>query len=187
MIFNLFKKLLGDGGGDGVVCACCGERHDVHTLGWGYREPVYWLDLSERELKRSELSEELCVIRRRDKTDYFIKGLLQIPIIGSKDSMDWVVWSSLSKANHQKIVEHWDDPERDTLEPPVGVLSNSLRTYPETLLLKMRAHHQKPGLKPLFELEPTDHPLAVHQREGISRKDAEAMQQQLFHPPKKNA
>jgi hypothetical protein len=37
-----------------------------------------------------------------------------------------------------------------------------------TLLLKTMAHFRRGGLRPTIELEPTDHPLAVDQREGIS-------------------
>ena len=49
------------------------------------------------------------------------------------------------------------------------MLSAALRGYPDTENLKTMVHPREPGLRPLIELEPTDHPLAVEQREGISQ------------------
>ena len=42
-------------------------------------------------------------------------------------------------------------------------------------------HQRPPGLRPTLELEPTDHPLAVHQREGIRVYDLIAILQPFFH------
>jgi hypothetical protein len=38
----------------------------------------------------------------------------------------------------------------------------------ETVNLKTKVHLRDDGLRPWIELEPTDHPLAVEQRNGIS-------------------
>jgi hypothetical protein len=43
-----------------------------------------------------------------------------------------------------------------------------LSPTPETMNLKTRAHLRDHGLRPLIELEPTDHPLALEQRNRIS-------------------
>jgi hypothetical protein len=43
-----------------------------------------------------------------------------------------------------------------------------LKPYPDTINLKTRIHLRDDGIRPLIELEPTDHPLAVEQRAGIS-------------------
>ena len=49
-------------------------------------------------------------------------------------------------------------------------LSAALAAYPETENLKLSVQPRGPELRPLFELEPTDHLLAVEQRQGISQK-----------------
>ena len=40
--------------------------------------------------------------------------------------------------------------------------------YPSTENLKTRVHLRDDGARPYIELEPTDHPLAVEQRNGIT-------------------
>ena len=43
-----------------------------------------------------------------------------------------------------------------------------LPLYPSTENLKTRVHLRDDGVRPYIELEPTDHPLAVEQRNGIT-------------------
>ncbi|HXN55442.1 MAG TPA: DUF2199 domain-containing protein [Myxococcales bacterium] len=52
--------------------------------------------------------------------------------------------------------------------PYFGWFMNYLPGYPSTLWLKTRAHLRPAPLRPVLELEPTDHPLALEQRNGIS-------------------
>ena len=51
--------------------------------------------------------------------------------------------------------------------PCFGWFSDKLSGYPETLGLKTMGHLQSYPDRPLIELEPTDHPLAVEQRDGV--------------------
>jgi hypothetical protein len=68
-------------------------------------------------------------------------------------------------------------------EPPMfGWLMAALPTYePSTLSLKTMVHTRPLGLRPLVELEPTDHPLAVEQREGITLARVQQIAEQLLH------
>ena len=69
-------------------------------------------------------------------------------------------------------------PEQDVRPPSplegegLGVTKTgavqSLPGYPDTLRLKSRAPTRAIGRRPRVELEPTDHPLAVEQRQGIT-------------------
>ena len=52
--------------------------------------------------------------------------------------------------------------------PFLGWLDAWLKPYPETLNLKTRVHPRDDTIRPYIELEPTDHPLAVEQRNGIT-------------------
>ncbi|HEX4157709.1 MAG TPA: DUF2199 domain-containing protein, partial [Rhizomicrobium sp.] len=66
-------------------------------------------------------------------------------------------------------------------EPPkFGWLSNNLSLYPETLSLKTNLHLRGGGIRPFIELEPTDHPLAIEQREGISIERVEEIAAMLL-------
>ena len=62
----------------------------------------------------------------------------------------------------------WNDAARAEEPPYFGWFSTSLPGYPETLNLKTLVHTRAVGLVPWIELEPTDHPLAVEQRTGIT-------------------
>jgi hypothetical protein len=55
-----------------------------------------------------------------------------------------------------------------------GWFSNQVPGYPDTLNLKCDVSPRDDGMRPLITLEPTDHPLAVQQREGISFESAVA-------------
>jgi hypothetical protein len=113
------------------------------------------------------LDEELCVVVVRGCEHFFIRGNLEIPIHGEKVGFAYTVWVSLSAANFQRAVHLWDEPSRVDEPPYFGWLSNRLPGYPDTLLLRTLVHTREVGRRPSVQLEPTDHPLAVEQRNGI--------------------
>ena len=73
--------------------------------------------------------------------------------------------------------ELWTSPRRADEPPYFGWLSTSLpaAVYPQTLQLKTHVFNQAVGRRPLIVLEPTDHPLAVEQREGITTARVHAL------------
>jgi hypothetical protein len=150
-----------------IVCACCNaEIGDVATV-WAFSAPDYWG--APEAGGESFLEDELCCIDAPELQElhFFIRGIIEIPIHDSDEHLTFSVWVSLSPVNFERAVEHWDDPARGEEKPYFGWLSNNIPGYPETLQLKTRVHTRQPGLRPLVELEPTDHPLAVEQRNGI--------------------
>ncbi|KJK44688.1 MULTISPECIES: DUF2199 domain-containing protein [unclassified Streptomyces] len=113
------------------------------------------------------LSSDQCVIRAQH---YFVKGLIEIPVIDSDEVFSWAVWVSLSRENFSRAADLWDTPGRETEKPYFGWLTTDLPVYsPTTLNLKTHVHTRPVGERPLVELEPTDHPLAAEQRTGITR------------------
>ncbi|MGH9759625.1 MAG: DUF2199 domain-containing protein [Blastocatellia bacterium] len=147
-------------------CSSCGEFHDDLPLSYGADAP-YWYDVLAPEERdaRAAISSDECVI---DDKHFFIRGLVEIPIVGSAEKFSWGVWVSLSESNFDRACELWNDPAR-VFEPAFfGWLSTNLPGYPQTLNLKALTHSQAVGQRPLIELEPTDHPLSVEQRNGIT-------------------
>ena len=61
-----------------------------------------------------------------------------------------------------------DEPECVELPEMFSWLSNQIDGYPDTLSLKMYARIQESGSRPIFELEPTDHPLSQEHHHGIT-------------------
>lgn len=152
------------------VCECCGtELGDVPSV-WAFTAPDYWAALDAGG--ESFLEDELCCIDASEpdgapELHFFIRGLIEIPVRGSDERLTYNIWVSLSPANFERAVRRWDDPARAEEQPYFGWLSNNIPGYPDTLQLKTRVHTRQPGRRPIVELEPTDHPLAVEQRDGI--------------------
>jgi hypothetical protein len=159
-------------------CGDCDEWHTGPCLDFGYDAPDYWLDEhqgADRKArlrpnwseKRPEtfLNEDFCAI---EDTDFFVRGIIELPIIGTAETLRWGVWGSLSRENFEKLLNLDDEPARDELPPMFSWLSTSIPEYPQTLSLKMYAHVQEPNQRPSFEMELTDHPLAQEYHNGIS-------------------
>lgn len=157
----------------GSVCPGCGERHrglfDLACDG-----PEHWP--GDRQADREPnsavpdrtdvLTEDFCVIEGRD---HFIRCVLQLPIVGAADQFfGYGVWSTLSPANFSLYRETFDSGEQGELGPWFGWFSNRLKGYPDTLNLKCQIRPQNGRQRPLIELEPMDHPLAVEERDGIT-------------------
>ncbi|MER5934214.1 DUF2199 domain-containing protein [Streptomyces sp. NPDC002054] len=126
--------------------------------------PAVW-DSAFADADDCLLSSDQCVIRAQH---YFVKGLIEIPIIGSDQMFSWGVWVSLSRENFSRAADLWDRPGRESEKPYFGWLTTDLPVYSTTTLnLKTHVHTRPAGERPYVELEPTDHPLAVEQRTGI--------------------
>ncbi len=107
---------------------------------------------------------ELCSVGEH----HFILANLELPY-RDDEFFVWTCWVSLSDASLARIEGRWEREGRENDEPAFGWLSSILPTYqPATRSLKARVHQNPIGLRPWIELEPTDHPLAVEQRNGIS-------------------
>ncbi|MGC5009071.1 DUF2199 domain-containing protein [Streptomyces sp. DT203] len=125
------------------------------------------------------LSPDLCVIHAQH---YFVRGLIEIPVIGSDEVFSWGVWVSLSRENFSRAADRWVMPGRESEKPYFGWLTTDLPVYsPTTLDLKTNVHTRPVGERPFVELEPTDHPLAVEQRTGITRDRVREIAAKVLH------
>jgi hypothetical protein len=89
---------------------------------------------------------------------------------------------SLSRDSFTRALSLWTTPGREREQPYFGWMSTELPLYqPSTLSLKTRVHTQAVGQRPLIELEPTDHPLAVEQRTGITLARVQEIAETLLH------
>lgn len=166
---------------DTFRCARCEGEHDLLQLSFGADAPDPWGALGADERAASVLGSDQCLIHAGDETLRFVRAVLQLPVRGSAEHYEWGVWVSLSEESFDELSEHWTDPERERLGPYFGWLCTTLPGYPDTTNLKTNVHVRALGLRPLVELEPTDHPLAVQQREGIDRDDLLARVSTLLH------
>jgi hypothetical protein len=139
------------------TCTTCGAEHDLDSITLGADAPDQWGMLSDEERSRSELGGDQCVIETADGTHYFIRACLEIPIVGR------------------------DDPARTKLGPYFGWLCTRVPEYPETMFMKTHVHQRAVGMRPLVELETSDHLLSVHQRDGIPEQDMRQILSRVLH------
>jgi hypothetical protein len=155
-------------------CRSCNEWHEgLPSPGWDYPFPYLRIPEEERE-RRIVLTKDRCVI---DGAEFYVRANLDIPIRGGEQPLCWGVWVSLSEASFRQFEKLFDDSSREPNTSFFGWLCSSIPGYPDTALLKTRIHIQPWPTRPLVELEPTDHPLAVDWRNGITVKRAVALVQ----------
>jgi hypothetical protein len=146
-------------------CKSCDQWHEgVPALAAAAPLYFYAIPANERDA-RCVLTTDTCVV---DDEFFFVRGCLEIPIHGSDQPFEWGVWVSLSQQNFEKFLDLFEIEHRAQEGPYFGWLSASIAGYPETENLKVKVHLRDNGIRPFIELEPTDHPLSVEQREGIS-------------------
>ncbi len=71
------------------------------------------------------------------------------------------------------------------MQPFFGWLQSHIWIYPETINLKTMVHLRNNGIRPYVELEPTAHPLAREQAEGIDLGRVVEIFEAVTHPPNK--
>ncbi|HUJ96628.1 MAG TPA: DUF2199 domain-containing protein [Stellaceae bacterium] len=148
------------------TCGCCGKQYSTLREGFAYAAPDYWFAIPAAERQsRGKCDNNLCHI---EDVGLFVRGCVEIPVVGTDTSYIWGVWVSVSEQSFHRILELWDAPDVENEPSKFGWLSNAISIYPPTLNLKTNLHLRSNNIRPAIELEPTDHPLAVEQRRGIT-------------------
>jgi hypothetical protein len=141
--------------------------------------PDYWTPATADD-PASILDADICVIAGQG---FLVRGLIELPVVGTGQYFAWNVWVSLSETSFSLAMEAWDRPGRESEPPYFGWLSNEIAGYsPSTFNLKTNLHTRPIGERPLIELEPTDHPLAVEQRTGITEARVRQIAESSLHP-----
>jgi hypothetical protein len=158
---------------DSYYCSVCGEKHEgsAHSVGFQYPEYYFSVPLDERA-HRCVFNSDAGVV---DGEHYFLRGCIELRIHGKGQPFIWGVWVTQSEASFHRFMSAWDQPDAE--QPSTfGWLANTLPGYPETCALKTTAHGRKGDLRPLIVVDPTDHPLHVEQRDGITLTRADELE-----------
>jgi len=146
-------------------CHTCEDWHEgLPSPGWDYPLPYLGVPEAERGV-RIKLTTDTCVI---DGREFFVRANLPIHIHQADQDLSWGVWVSLSGQSFRRFQTLFGDEGRVPGESFFGWFCVTVPGYPDTQLLKTRIHIQPWPERPLVELEPTGHPLAVDYREGIT-------------------
>jgi hypothetical protein len=166
--------------GSGFQCASCGEWHAELPLNLGFAEPLQVAELDEAEGERcvTKLG-DFRLLERDGQVDRFVRGVVEIPIIGTTDNFCYGVWASLSEKSYAAASAAY--AEDAPAGPFFGWFSNRLAGYPETLNLKTDVR-VRTKVRPTIALEPTDHPLSIEQRQGITLDRVKEIIQRALHP-----
>ena len=164
----------------GFSCAGCGAYHvGMPSFGWDW--PVQYLLVPEAErAARVELGADYCVI---DGAWFFVRGCLEIPVHEHAEPFSWGAWVSLSEKSFRAYAALHDDVAREPGARFVGWLCTAVPGYPDTQALAAALLVRPWPTRPYIELEPTEHPLAVEQREGITTGRVQEIAQRVMHPP----
>ena len=148
-----------------TICSICGIEHkDLPHI--GSAAPFHWADDLGKN-PNNLLTEDLCIIEGRD---FFVHGVIEIPVHDYEHEFGWGVWVSHKKENFEIYRERFDSFE---IGPFFGWLCTEINYYSEsTLGLKTMAHYRGGGLRPRIILEESGHPLYRQQRDGISLSEA---------------
>ena len=163
------------------TCSCCGKQFDELPMSFAPRAPDPWAALNDEDrAARSVINSDACVI---DGEQFFVRGCIEIPVIGLDTTFVWGAWVSVSKPSFDLIEELWEADIRQDRPPFLGWLCNEIWMYPGTYGLKTSVQLLNHGLRPSILLAPIDHPLAAEQRDGISltRVEEIAMSAQAGH------
>jgi len=146
-------------------CGTCGVEHIDIPICFGFEAPWRRMVTEADCVGRVEMNADTCVV---DNTAFFIRGHIELPILGKDEPLAFSVWSSLSEESFIHMCQRWESPDRGDDPPYFGWLSTDIGIYRTDAHLKLSVQSQKPGFTPLFTVEPSDHRLAIDQRQGIS-------------------
>ena len=153
------------------ICPCCRTKH-AGLFDLACDSPDFWQGSQQKRPNsevigsRNVLTEDFCIL---EGEHFFVRCVLHLPVVGTSEThFGFGIWATLSKKNFGLYLDTFDSGDQGALGPWFGWFSNRLKGYPDTLNLKCQVLPRAGRQRPLIELEPTDHPLAVEQQNGIS-------------------
>jgi len=163
-------------------CDDCGQIHRG-SPSFSYAEPVEYFGVPELEREtRVRFSPDFCVI---DETDFLMRGLLEIPIVGADEPFLWGVWVLQSEESFTKFVDSFDDDQSGL--GSFGWLGVCMNAYRRTAAgepieyLACNVLGQSGHQRPAVVIQECDHPLYRDQRDGISWDRAVEIARDIMH------
>ncbi len=153
-------------------CSSCGIEHsrqmDLAAMApnpWPHDE-VYRPN-SKLTLEGDFLSEGFCVMEGRY---FFVRSVLRLPVCGMDWSFGFGCWGSLSRANFELYVQHFDDGAYAGLGPWGSWLCNFILPFMDgaTDFVDCDMVPQLDRNRPLLLVADGNHPLAKAQDDGIT-------------------
>ncbi len=145
-----------------------------------YPPPQSLVGTRENPLPGATITSDWCITEDRK---YLVRCCLDLPVIDEPNPLSYGVWASVSEKSFLRIRELWDDA-RCVEEPPYfSYLLINIGGYPKTWELEANLVTHSVTERPCLYLAPSDHPLAVEQREGITMARVQEIVEWMLHPP----
>lgn len=145
-----------------------------------YLPPESLVGTRENPLPGAAITSDWCITGDRE---YLVRVCLNLPVIDGPGPLSYGVWASVSEKSFNRMMELWDDP-RCVEEPPYfSYLLINIGGYPKTWGLEAKLVTHSVTERPLLFLAPSDHPLVMEQREGITMTQVREIVERMLHPP----
>lgn len=151
-------------------CPCCGASFNG-VFDIAYDHPDAWPHGSFREnggetvkVGKDKLGSDLCVLNE----DRFVRGIIEIPILGSDTRFGFGAWVSLHPDNFQVYVDAYGTENELKIGPYFGWLSNNLPVYGTGEFLKTEVVFQGGGKRPRLNVWDESSTLQKDQKAGMS-------------------
>jgi hypothetical protein len=164
----------------GFFCKSCNLYHDELPMALGPDAPSEWYQIPEAErAQRAQLSADQCVI---DGEKFFVRGRIMLLVTNADEAFTWLAWVAVSKESFQYSSATWNTPGREKIPPSFGWLRSARPYTPSTLNMSARVRTMPVGERAVIDLEESDHPLAIEQRDGISSTRLQELVEATLHP-----
>lgn len=153
------------------ICQCCSEeKEDWPAI--AYPTPYPYFQLSEEELKNSELTSDVCIIRYSDETCYFIRAVMVQEVNENCQDLEYGIWVSLSEKNFKEYVDNYENEEFESRY--FGWLASYFSDYKfnESIPTDVFVNN-KIGRPFVYPHESYEHPFVNDFYHGISKEEAE--------------
>ena len=148
-------------------CSTCEKIHQgLPAIAFDAPWPYYTLSPEERA-KRSVLTSDTCVI---DEKEYFVRAVLEMPIVGQAETLEWGVWGSLSERNFARYNTTFYDLDQSKLGPLFSWFASRLPGYSFAESLRCNLMPRDDRQRPFVEFHPDDtQPLVLQEARHQSR------------------
>ena len=148
-------------------CHCCGAEFTGLPMSLAFAAPLGWEELDDAVRQASSLDEDFCEIRHSsDRVDRFIRCVMPLFVRGMETEFVFGVWISVSEPSWE-IYRQGFESGFYAEDGCFGYLANDIPDYTGSVLLAANVWFQDDRMRPVVELQDTDHPLVLAQRDGI--------------------
>ena len=150
-------------------CALCDDIHEgLPDITYEMPDACHALGAKKRA-ERVLLTSDFCIL---DGRQFYIRCVMEAPVEGLHQKFGWGIWCRIDWRLFKLCWDRFNQDDNSDTAPFRGVLANRLSYYPETDGLPCSIALQNGGLRPLVSIAHAEHPLAVHQSEGMTVEEA---------------